>query len=290
MAGVADDALRRRADQNGWCTAPRRWTSERQSDRRAVGHGTTRDRSRGSIRECSTGVCRWEGAREHPHESGDKFRAVVTQLQASGSPATCRAQLDEGEWVDVSLDARPEPRSADDPFLPPLSASTVRLYPGEAQRLDEGLHSRAKSKRFVVLGEPICRRGVAADDRRNTHGDDRRQELGTRSGPRWRVPLDVSGPHPPGAGEAPSSHCRSSSGGLLVPESVEWCPRFGDIPGVTYERTPGIDASGLPGFGRRSRTRELRVRWGAARKSLVVVGGGGRDNVSITGADVQSLR
>ncbi len=88
-----------------------------------------------------------------PHELGDKFRAVVTQLQASGSPATCRAQLDEGEWVDVWLDARPEPRSADDPFLPPLSSSTVRLYPGEAERLDEGLHSRAKSKRFVVLGE-----------------------------------------------------------------------------------------------------------------------------------------
>ncbi len=34
-----------------------------------------------------------------------------------------------------------------------------------------------------------------------------------------------------------------------MPESVEWFPRFGDIPGVTYERAPGIDASGLPGFG-----------------------------------------
>jgi hypothetical protein len=88
-----------------------------------------------------------------PHDLADKFRAVITELAVSDLPATCRVQLDIGEWLDVWLDARPQRRDPNDPFLPPLSSSTVHLYPEEAERIEEGLHSNAKSKRVVVLGE-----------------------------------------------------------------------------------------------------------------------------------------
>jgi hypothetical protein len=87
-----------------------------------------------------------------PHDVADKYREVVVALDAAGLSATCRAELEAGEFVNVWLDARPEWRPADDPFLPPLSPFYVRLAANEAERLDAGLNSKAKSKRFVTTG------------------------------------------------------------------------------------------------------------------------------------------
>ena len=88
-----------------------------------------------------------------PHGQAEAFRAVVETLNAAGTPATCRAQLElDGEYFDVWLSARPEPCSDDGPFLPPTGSCRVILDAGEAERLDASLGSNAKRKRVVVLG------------------------------------------------------------------------------------------------------------------------------------------
>ena len=87
-----------------------------------------------------------------PQSQAEVFRAVVQQLHEAGQPATCRADLDLGyETFDVWLVARPESRPADSPFLPPSASCRVVLDPGQAERLDEALHSKAKRKRVVKL-------------------------------------------------------------------------------------------------------------------------------------------
>jgi hypothetical protein len=87
-----------------------------------------------------------------PHDLAETFREVVSDLWSRDMVATCRAELEADEWSNVWLDARPEPRPKDDPFLPPFSPFQVNLGPGEAERLDEGLQSRAKNKRVVTVG------------------------------------------------------------------------------------------------------------------------------------------
>ncbi len=93
-----------------------------------------------------------------PHGLAAEFRNVVEQLHKEGLPATCRAELeaeyrDEEAYVDVFPWVAPTPRSDDEPFLPPGLGSTVRLADGQAECLDESLHSRAKSKRMRKIGE-----------------------------------------------------------------------------------------------------------------------------------------
>jgi hypothetical protein len=53
----------------------------------------------------------------------------------------------------VFLWASPRARPDDEPFLPPGLGPTLKLYEGQAERLDEALHSRAKAKRVVTVGE-----------------------------------------------------------------------------------------------------------------------------------------
>ena len=87
-----------------------------------------------------------------PHDQAEKFRSVVAELNGAGLPATCRAQLEADAYFDVWLDARPEARPDDDPFLPPISSYSVALAAGEADRLDAGFRSKAKNKRGVAVG------------------------------------------------------------------------------------------------------------------------------------------
>jgi hypothetical protein len=106
-----------------------------------------------------------------PHSLAPEFRDAVEQLHRAGLPATCRAALevddgDDEEYVDVFLWASPTARSDDEPFLPPSLGSTVQLHEGWAERLDESLHSRAKSKRIAKVGELLHtdgRWGIALD-------------------------------------------------------------------------------------------------------------------------------
>jgi hypothetical protein len=107
-----------------------------------------------------------------PHGLADEFREAVEQLHKAGLMATCRASLeadlnDDQTYVDVFLWASPKPRSADEPFFPPGLGEVVRLDAGQAERLEESLHSRAKKKRVVKSGEllPTSRGwGVVLDD------------------------------------------------------------------------------------------------------------------------------
>lgn len=85
----------------------------------------------------------------------EKFRPVATELAAAGLPATCRAQVDVAEYLDVWLDARPERRVEADPFLPPMSPYYTTLSDGMATSLDAGLNSKAKNKRVVTTAEVV---------------------------------------------------------------------------------------------------------------------------------------
>ena len=87
-----------------------------------------------------------------PHELAEKYRDVVLQLHSEGKPATCRAQLEALEYFDVWLDAKPEVRTGDAPFLPRLGGVDVNLDQGQAERIDASLHSKAKNKRVEKLG------------------------------------------------------------------------------------------------------------------------------------------
>ncbi len=94
-----------------------------------------------------------------PHTQAPAYREVTERLHVSNRPATCRAQLEadlgEDSYVDVFLSARPQERAPDEPFLPPLLGATVEVDQGQAERLDESMQSRAKSKRVVNTGELV---------------------------------------------------------------------------------------------------------------------------------------
>jgi hypothetical protein len=89
------------------------------------------------------------------HEQAAAFRAIVEELGEDGLPATCRAQFEVEPYLNVWLDARPERRHEDDPFLPPFSSFEVALDSEQTVRLDEGLHSKAKNKRVVTVGRLV---------------------------------------------------------------------------------------------------------------------------------------
>jgi len=85
------------------------------------------------------------------------FREAIKELECKHEPATCRAQLEADAGVsgavDVFLWAGAAPMTpGDEPFLPPGLGSKLHLFPGQAERLDEGLHSRAKAKRVLRSG------------------------------------------------------------------------------------------------------------------------------------------
>ncbi|HLI32972.1 MAG TPA: hypothetical protein VKU89_09580 [Solirubrobacteraceae bacterium] len=89
-----------------------------------------------------------------PHGAADEYRNVVEALAKSTLPCTCRAELEVGDYADVWLHGRPEPRSTDEPFLPPIDSEVaVDLDEGQARSLDESLCSRAKSKTADRLAE-----------------------------------------------------------------------------------------------------------------------------------------
>lgn len=108
----------------------------------------------GALRVCVSGV----EVGSIPHGLSEEFRDAVEQLHKLRQPATCRAQLeadlvDDEAYVDVWLSAGPHPRSEDDPFLPPGSGTEVQLYHGQAERLNDSMRSRAKSKRAIEIGQ-----------------------------------------------------------------------------------------------------------------------------------------
>ncbi len=90
-----------------------------------------------------------------PHGLASDFREVIHRLSVAGQPATCCAQLDAGPgYIDVWLCAKPQERTADDPFLPPMLGA--RLAPSAdavAHLNDDILGRRAKSKRVVRTAE-----------------------------------------------------------------------------------------------------------------------------------------
>ena len=112
-----------------------------------------------------------------PKDSADAYRAVVEEVEATTGPATCRGQViggglsHEGDfWLSFGFEllqpTKPRIRAADDPFLPPTGFFQVLLDEGQEQRLDEMLHSKAKSKNLDIpvhlrFGLPACRVEVA---------------------------------------------------------------------------------------------------------------------------------
>ena len=108
-----------------------------------------------------------------PKDSADAYRAVVEEVEATTGPATCRGQViggglsHEGDfWLSFGFEllqpTKPRIRAADDPFLPPTGFFQVLLDEGQEQRLDEMLHSKAKSKNLDIpvhlsFGLPACR-------------------------------------------------------------------------------------------------------------------------------------
>jgi hypothetical protein len=75
------------------------------------------------------------------------FQAVIGSLAEDGQPATCRGTLEHLDRFDAfSVFGKPERRPEDAPFLPPEEVASVDVPDEELQRLDELLHSKAKTK------------------------------------------------------------------------------------------------------------------------------------------------
>jgi hypothetical protein len=86
------------------------------------------------------------------HERAEPFREVIRELNALERPATCRANLEVGEYVDVWLSAKPQSRAATEPFLPDYQAGApVVLSVDGAARLDQMLGPRARNKRIKPI-------------------------------------------------------------------------------------------------------------------------------------------
>lgn len=87
-----------------------------------------------------------------PHDLVGKFHPIIEDLSHEGSSATCRAELEWGEFCDVWLDVSPRRLQPGDPFLPSGPGTRVVLFPGQSERLNDEMHSKAKSKRIVKTG------------------------------------------------------------------------------------------------------------------------------------------
>ena len=80
------------------------------------------------------------------------FRELVLQMHRLGQRATCRVQLEKSEeWVDLWLPSRLKLAGDQAPFLSAFGSVNVLLSPGQAERLDQSLQSRAKTKRATRL-------------------------------------------------------------------------------------------------------------------------------------------
>jgi hypothetical protein len=91
-----------------------------------------------------------------PHALAPEFREVIHRLRSAGQPATCRAELDveQGEYLDVWLSAKPRERATHDPFLPPMLGARLNIPADVVAYLDDVvLGPRAKSKRVVRTAE-----------------------------------------------------------------------------------------------------------------------------------------
>jgi hypothetical protein len=81
------------------------------------------------------------------HLDEGAFQAVIESLAEDGLPATCRGTLEHLTDFDAfAVFGKPERRPENAPFLPPEEVVSVDVPDEELQRLDELLHSKAKSK------------------------------------------------------------------------------------------------------------------------------------------------
>lgn len=95
-----------------------------------------------------------------PAESADAYREVIGRLNAAGHRATCRAELEAGEYVDVWLSVKPQERQENDPFLPPLLGCRLVLDSSTAAYLEDVvLGPHAKVKRVVRTSDLKLRDG-----------------------------------------------------------------------------------------------------------------------------------
>jgi hypothetical protein len=82
------------------------------------------------------------------------YGSVVRKLNDDGMPTTCRALIEVHEYVNVWLAAKPEPRLADDPFIPELGVGVpVSLNEDGLDAAEAVLGSRAKNKRVKRVVE-----------------------------------------------------------------------------------------------------------------------------------------
>jgi len=89
-----------------------------------------------------------------PHEDAEPFREIVREANTQGLPATCRIAIeDDGEWLDIWVPNKLGLSDTHGAFFSGLGEIDVSLDPGEAERIDASLNSKAKNKRLRRLGE-----------------------------------------------------------------------------------------------------------------------------------------
>jgi len=90
----------------------------------------------------------------------ESFQEVIESLAEQGQPATCRGMLQHLNGFDAfAVFGKPERRPEDTPFLPPEEVVSVDVSDEELQRLDELLHSKAKSKVVHRVGTLVNHSG-----------------------------------------------------------------------------------------------------------------------------------
>lgn len=108
-----------------------------------------------------------------PTDAAAAYRAVVEEVEATNRPATCRGRVIGGGlsheadfWLSFGFEllqpTKPRARTDHDPFLPATGFFRVQLDEGQEQRMDEMLHSKAKSKNLDIsvhlrFEPPACR-------------------------------------------------------------------------------------------------------------------------------------
>jgi len=89
-----------------------------------------------------------------PHEDAEPFREIVREANTQGLPATCRIAIeDDGEWLDIWVPNKLGLSDTHGAFFSGLGEIDVSLDPGEAERIDASLNSKAKNKRVRRVGE-----------------------------------------------------------------------------------------------------------------------------------------
>ncbi len=89
-----------------------------------------------------------------PHEYSERFREAVLAVNARELSATCRIAIeDDGEWLDVWVPSKLGLAQTRGAFFGGLGAIDISLDPGESERIDSSLNSKAKTKRVRRIGE-----------------------------------------------------------------------------------------------------------------------------------------